>query len=188
MYAWRRNHAFMSNDAIAMADRSATGPWLQPPDGTLPGKAAHIAWILGILPFLEDWHPNKIERIAPLMSQPVVELCLRIPSWFWCEGGRNRATARRAFSDDLPAAVLARRTKSTPGSFVIEILETNKAKIRDMLLGGLLAEAGMLDIDAVAACLQRDVMPPLTVWRILALVDVEAWLRSNEPRMRVSAA
>ena len=40
---------------------------------------------------------NEAERISPLFSQPLMELCLRIPTYVLTEGGWDRAVARRAF-------------------------------------------------------------------------------------------
>ena len=51
------------------------------------------------------------ERISPLFSQPLVELCLRIPTYVLTHGGWDRAVARRAFYDDLPPEIRNRRHK-----------------------------------------------------------------------------
>ena len=57
----------------------------------------------------------------PLVSQPVVEACLSVPSWAWREGGRDRALVRRAFAGTLPAAVSTARVKGTPGRFAAQL-------------------------------------------------------------------
>jgi asparagine synthase (glutamine-hydrolysing) len=38
------------------------------------------------------------ESLSPLMSQPVVELCLQLPTYLLTHGGRGRALARQAFA------------------------------------------------------------------------------------------
>ncbi len=135
---------------------------------------------MGIQNHLEGYRRElSFPKISPLMSQPVVELCLQIPSWMWCAGGRNRAVARHAFATDLPPTIIERRSKGTPGSFIVEIFEANRTKLRDMLCGGVLAAQELLDID----CLQRILNDPRPARggdysRIMAIADTEAWARS----------
>src|SRR3546814_18425449 len=57
-------------------------------------------------------------QITPLLSQPIVELCLSIPTWQWVRGGRDRAVARAAVADLLPALIAQRRTKGGPTGFL----------------------------------------------------------------------
>ncbi|MGK4422636.1 asparagine synthase-related protein, partial [Klebsiella pneumoniae] len=69
--------------------------------------------------YVEGHDPQDLlPTVSPLLSQPLVETCLGVPSWLWFEGGRNRVVARRAFAGDLPADVIWRRSKGTPDSFV----------------------------------------------------------------------
>src|SRR3546814_15687375 len=57
-------------------------------------------------------------QITPLLSQPIVELCLSIPTWQWVRGGRDRAVARAAVADLLPALIAQRRTKGGQTGFL----------------------------------------------------------------------
>jgi asparagine synthase (glutamine-hydrolysing) len=178
-YVWPRQSLFLSQNAIERA-AELDHPWMTAPRGALPGKAMHIAWLLGIQNFLEGFRRELDHPIVtPLMSQPLVELCLQIPTWLWCADGRNRAVARDAFSDLLPPAILARRSKGTPSSFSLEIFETHRASIEAMLLDGHLARQGLIDIGPLSHLLRHphpaQIAEPL---RALRLLDVEAWLRS----------
>jgi asparagine synthase (glutamine-hydrolysing) len=57
------------------------------------------------------------QRVAPLYAQPVVELALSIPLYVHFLNGHERGLARRAFADDIPAAIRRRRWKDrVPGS------------------------------------------------------------------------
>ncbi|WP_232491731.1 asparagine synthase-related protein [Novosphingobium kaempferiae] len=155
-------------------------PWLQVPRGELPGSAAHVRLIAIAQAYVESLDPqDPIPTIAPLLSQPVVEACLRVPSWLWLEDGRNRAIARRAFARDLPIDILARRTKGTPDSFIAEIFETHRPAIRALLGDGLLARHGLIDRNAVLARLD-DPRPARheTFHRILKCVDAESWAQA----------
>ncbi len=183
-YEWPRNATFLTDSAVERAAVPDRHPWLEAPRTALPGKAAHIAWLLGIQNHLEGFNREHTHAmVAPLLSQPLVELCLQIPSWMWCANGENRSIARRAFSQDLPASVIKRRSKGSPGSFVIEIYEAHREVVRALLSDGLLAQAGLLDVDAISAVID-DPRPVRAEHysRIMGLVDVEVWLRSWETR------
>jgi asparagine synthase (glutamine-hydrolysing) len=181
-YHWRSNVEFLDPDAANQVLGAYSHPWLAAPARALPGKAAHIALLLGIQNHLDGAAlatGSAISTVSPLMAQPLVELCLRIPSWMWCSGGRNRAVARDAFADALPAAIIDRRSKGSPSTFLAEIFEANRGVIRDMLLGGLLADHALLDTKELDRFL-ADPRPShgLSFSRILRLVDVEAWARA----------
>src|SRR3546814_10817974 len=45
------------------------------------------------------------DPVHPLMSQPIIEACLSVPSWEACRGGSDRSFTRRAFTGDLPPTV-----------------------------------------------------------------------------------
>lgn len=177
-YSWRGDGSFLSPDALATAHGSIDHPWLVAPADALPGKAAHIAMLLRAQLTLEGFDRQRGPiTINPLMAQPVVELCLSIPSWQWCTGGRNRAVARDAFAYRLPPAIIARRHKGGPDGFSVEILERNRARIAERLLDGRMRQEGLLDHAALEQAL-RDRGPTTGIERvrILALLDTEAWL------------
>lgn len=183
-YRWSTDTTFLSADAVSDATLRLDHPWLIPPPGGLPGTAAHIAQLLAIQNYLEAHfrHP-ELATIAPLLSQPLVELCLQIPSWMWVSGGIDRALARNAFADRLPADIIRRRTKGTPDSVVIQLLEANRPLVRSMLTDGLLAQHGILDCAAIGATLANPTPIAAEICsRILTLCDAEAWARSMQNR------
>jgi asparagine synthase (glutamine-hydrolysing) len=156
-----------------------THPWLDAPADALPGKAAHVAMLTRIQGTIDGF--SRLEappQINPLLSQPIVEACLRIPTWQWCEGGQNRAVARLAFREDLPPRIVNRRSKGGPDSFAFDVIEANRALLREQLLEGVLAQRGLLDLKALENCLdarrwiQRD-----DYVRLSALAEAEAWVR-----------
>jgi len=177
-YRVRPNALFLHPDFVAArGPRDWHHPWLDAPCDALPGKAAHVATILRVQPNLEPSLGTAYPVLNPLVSQPIVEACLRIPSWAWREGGRDRALVRRAFADALPAAVLDRRVKGTPGRFAAQLLDHFRAAIRDRLLGGRLAANRIIDAAALGEVLAGErPVPDLERVRILELVNVEAWI------------
>jgi asparagine synthase (glutamine-hydrolysing) len=179
-YLWTQDRSFLNPDFQEVEDIWSTHPWTSTPKGELPGKAQHIAWILGVRNHIEGYGREQGHAtLWPLLSQPVVEYCLRLPTWTWIDGGRDRVIAREAFVPLLPERVLRRRTKGTPDSFVVEIFERNRKIIQEMLCDGWLASQGLIDREAVAArCHPSVPTRGHSYWQVMRLVDVEAWAQS----------
>lgn len=178
-YRWRGDDHLLSRDVANDAAGKLHHPWLEVPRHGLPGKAAHISLLLRAQMTLEgfDRHTGPM-TINPLMAQPVMELCLEIPSWQWRERGIDRAVARKAFQRRLPAPIIARREKGGPDGFSVEILIRNRAEISDRLLDGRMAEEGLLDRGALQDALRdKGAAHGLERVRILSLLDTEAWIR-----------
>jgi asparagine synthase (glutamine-hydrolysing) len=146
----------------------------------LPGKTAHISLIQRSQNFEHGlgWASGPVQ-LSALMSQPLIESSLAIPTWQWSAGGINRALARQAFYDDLPEATLTRRSKAGPDSAVRAVVGQNRGMMRDMLLGGLLAEHGVLNAAETQSALAIDEHSnnPI-IYRLLDVVEAEAWARS----------
>lgn len=115
----------------------------------------------------------------PLRSQPLLELCLRIPTYTLIEGGWDRALARRAFCSDLPAEVVSRRTKGEISEYALDVLNGNLPFIRDLLLQGHLAKEGWVDRTKLASLLSmaRSREQGL-ISQMYDCIEIEVWLRS----------
>lgn len=177
-YHVRPNPLFLRSDFVSEINpHDWHHPWLRAPAGALPGKAAHVATILRVQPNLEPSLGDRYPVLNPLVSQPIVEACLKVPSWSWREGGRDRALVRRAFESALPPTVLNRRVKGTPGRFAAQLLDHFRLSIRDRLVRGRLSAAGIIDVAAIDAFLSNErPVPDLERVRILELVNAEAWI------------
>jgi asparagine synthase (glutamine-hydrolysing) len=184
---WRRirrpaRHAWMINtDLLAQTEkvRLPRHSWLDCPRGMPPGKAFHVGMLLRVQESIESpFDADGPPMLNPLIAQPVVEACLRIPTWAWVRGGRNRSVARDAFSSDLPAAILNRKAKSGPTSFSSQLLSKYRPQMRERLLGGVLAEQQVIDVAAVSNALDNVMQQsgPRSL-RLLQLADTEAWCR-----------
>jgi asparagine synthase (glutamine-hydrolysing) len=118
------------------------------------------------------------QRVAPLYAQPVVELALSIPLYVHFLHGYERGLARRAFADDIPAAICRRRWKDrAPGSFE-DMTMGNREFIRETLGGGNLAAKGLINTDAIDELLGgggRD--KSFFVGELYAFLDLELWSR-----------
>ena len=158
-----------------------THPWIDPISGRAPGKAGHIAMLLSMQNHVEGYlRDADIPIVNPLVSQPIVELALAIPTWRMIEGGRDRSIVRHAFEASLPREIITRRRKGSPGSFALNVLVQNIDDVRQRLLDGRLVRAGYLDQGAIEAALAKGPGMGKSYMRLLALLDIEAWLQSWE--------
>lgn len=93
------------------------------------------------------------ERVYPLLSQPLVELCLRIPTYRLAQEGRDRGLARAAFARQLPRQIVFRHAKATANRYLGELLRTHAAFVRETLMEGRLVREGLLDRKALERAL-----------------------------------
>lgn len=171
---------FVSEDARNGLPWPEGNPWLAAPSGIAPGKRRHVWSILAIYNHLEGYGREAIAPcLAPLMSQPIFETCMAIPSWLWCHGGNNRAVARGAFRQTLPSAIIDRRTKVSFNGIVQRVLDTHKGSVRETILDGALAREGIIDRDAVDRFLGLPLASGTVLPEVMALVDLEAWISSQ---------
>ncbi len=121
-------------------------PWLVDADGAEPGKLWHVL-SMGVTPSFYNpfGRASDPEPVFPLMSQPLIELCLRLPTYVLISGGWDRAVARRAFAKDVPPQIINRRTKGGATDNVKRIFDRNTAFIREQMLDGLLVKERILD-------------------------------------------
>lgn len=174
---WPRDTTFLAENAAA--DLPEPHPWLEPQPGLLPGSADHLRMIVGIHHFLPDPQPMAPATFHPLLAQPVLELCLRIPSWLWVSGARDRAVARQAFRGLVPDAILDRRGKGTLESMFVRGYRQSRPALERLLADGELAGRGIIDGASVRAYLKREREPrDLGYVRILEIAAAEQWLRS----------
>ncbi|MGF7148947.1 asparagine synthase (glutamine-hydrolyzing) [Sphingomonas zeicaulis] len=177
---WTPADRFTSRD-VASHDL-VRHPWLDRPPRLSSGKRQHVDALLRISDFLD--RPDRLseaEQIAPLLSQPLVEVCLRIPSWLWVAGGRDRAVARDAFADLLPPLIVQRRTKGRLEAMCAGAYLAQRKQLAPILLDGWLARAGMIDTRAIEAYLARPLHAgDFDYFRLLELVDLELWIGSVE--------
>ncbi|WP_162875623.1 asparagine synthase C-terminal domain-containing protein [Sphingomonas crusticola] len=156
-------------------------PWEDPPADILPGKASHVALLAPTLSLVETVDPLRLIPSVPLlMTQPLVETCLTMPTDLWFAPGRNRAIARTAFAERLPQDVINRRSKGSPDAFIATIFEQRKAEIRALLLDGHLAGSGLIDRARLRAAVDDAALAKgYDFTLVLDLVDAEAWVRSR---------
>jgi asparagine synthase (glutamine-hydrolysing) len=176
--SWRLDRQFLSDEACAVP--APDHPWFPGPTDALPGKREQVASIMGLQSISEGSEQSEQATVRhPLLSQPLVELCLSIPSWMWMVGGRNRAVARDAFAHALPPVILNRRTKGDFSGFSADIFDRQRGVLREQLLGGKLAAHGLLDRPAIERFLAEPIRPrDNSFFRLFLFSDMETWIGS----------
>jgi asparagine synthase (glutamine-hydrolysing) len=154
-------------------------PLLKNPRGTPGGKLWHAFQVVGPWEFYDPLgYEDDPELVAPLYSQRVLEVCLRVPVHVLTEGGWDRAVARRAFYSELPREIANRRNKGGIEQHVWSLVDHNRAFTRELLLDGGLVEKGIVDRKKLTTALSGK---PSKVQRgqveLLHFIAAEAWLR-----------
>jgi asparagine synthase (glutamine-hydrolysing) len=163
----------------AYANAIYTHPLLSDARGTPNGKLWHALQISSPWVFYDPLgRDDDPEPVSPLYSQPVLELCLRLPVHLLTLGGWDRAIARRAFYDELPREVANRKEKGGMDQHLRNILDRNITFIRELLLDGALVQEGIVDRKMLVTALSGKVsQTQSTGGEIIDLVCTEAWLR-----------
>ncbi len=164
--------------------------WLESDARVPPGKRWHIRTSVGATALVDplgQW--RDMERISPLRSQPVVEVCLRIPTYWHASDGWSRALARRAFAADVPREILQRHLKGGVDGYVKRLLFANIQFVRELLLDGLLIREGLLDRRKLADTLSgRTTRGGAEMAEVFDHLSTEAWLRTWIDRSYTLAA
>jgi asparagine synthase (glutamine-hydrolysing) len=128
--------------------------------------------------------------VHPLISQPIIELCLQIPCYVLTYGGIDRALVREAFEGVVPNDIVARTTKGGTAGYFNSLLLRNRTFLRDFLLGGLLVTEGLLDKRKTEVALSESslIRDPQLLFPILDAVRAEVWLRTWIGAERKAAA
>ena len=170
--------SFLDPDRLARAAaHMSPHPWLEAKPGTLPGANVHIRKLRHALGN-DGFHSRATHppSIAPLLAQPIVELCLTIPSWQWVGGGVDRSVAHKAFSGLIPKALLERKSGGGPSGFVHQLYHQNEAVVLRRLQSGFLQEHGILSAsgDALRSHVRAG-YHSLNAQRLLALLAADTW-------------
>jgi asparagine synthase (glutamine-hydrolysing) len=154
-------------------------PWASDAEDLPPGKRSQID-LLGqaVNRHRPIPHLEQAPQHHPLLSQPLMEVCLQIPTYLLIRGGRERALAREAFADRVPQEIIQRCDKGSISSHAIRMIRQREPFVRELLLEGELAGAELIAPNELEPHLigrqpfREDHLLPL-----LACVAAEIWLR-----------
>ncbi|WP_454828388.1 asparagine synthase-related protein [Pseudoxanthomonas wuyuanensis] len=176
---WKADGTLLNPARLPMAQEPH--PWMDAPPDALPGDREKIYDLIGTQLYRHARPPGATRPMRfPLLSQPAVEACLKVPTWMWIADGQNRAVARSAFAERLPSGILNRRSKGSYTGYLAAIYARNKMEIRQILEEGQLCAHDILDRTALAKFLASDLAPrDLSFLRTFDLCTVENWLRAQ---------
>jgi asparagine synthase (glutamine-hydrolysing) len=182
---------FVSSTILSPHVRAGAGaaahPWVEDArrKGLPPGKTLHVQGIATTHLYNgRSRRRRDADLVYPLFAQPVMELCLTIPTPDLAGGSYDRPFARQTFAQRLPASVLARRAKGNLTTYFARLVASSADSLRPYLLDGCLSEAGLLDRDELERLLDpRHLicggMPTDVLWAAV----IEAWVRYWQARV-----
>lgn len=165
------------SDALRQAPRFIHPGLLAASD--LPiGKLFQLRNLICPVEYYNPYRPESSpESVHPLLSQPLLELCLKLPTYLLTHGGRGRALAREAFADRIPPAIAHRRSKGGIDEHATAVLQRSLPLVRSVLLDGQLVRRGLLDRAQVESALEgRPSTTGAYVAEVHSCFAVEAWL------------
>jgi len=123
--------------------------------------------------------PDGWAVVHPLISQPLMELCLHLPVSLLLANGESRGLARQAFDGVIPNAIRRRMTKGSASSYFMEFLEANADPLVDALRSGALIELGLMNRADLDTMTRPDNLGVRGLGRSLLIAyTIEAWLRT----------
>jgi asparagine synthase (glutamine-hydrolysing) len=162
------------------ADRAYDLPFADSTHACPPGKLWQISLITGWRPYYTpSMRVHDPPVIAPLLSQPIIETCLRIPTYLQMKGRQERAVARAAFAEEVPREILERRWKGGAEQLAWRLFRRNLPLIREILLDGQLVRHHIVDRPRLEAAL---VVSPASGLKatvpVFELLGTEFWLHA----------
>ena len=162
-------------------DRYVQHPWVADAEDLPRGKQMQIRFLSEVA---NRHRPiARLERAPqhhPLLSQLLMECCLQIPTYLLLRGGRERALARDAFADRVPAQILRRRDKGSIVSHATEMLRQSEPFVRELLLDGVLAGAGVIVRSELEPFIvQRQPFREEHLMPLVACIAAEVWARNS---------
>lgn len=146
-----------------------------------PATVHHLNALLVPPPFYGPFSTaNHPDRAAPLLSQPLIELCIRLTKSLFISGGWDRSLARRAFQGLCPHDIMTRRDKGGVGERANTILETHRKWTLERLLEGQLVKERLVRRPELETILQGGLTRcKTTAVEVCEYLFTEAWLERS---------
>ena len=178
-YSVLKAPSILADDARdALVSEDYRHAWVDAAAGLPPCKIQQIFDVVDCQPFAQMPNPYPA-LIHPLISQPIIELCLQIPSYLLAHGGRERGLVREAFRVDIPTSIFRRESKGGTTSYFNRMLGENLTFLRTLLLEGSLVREGVISRSAMERELSdRAIMRGNEISSVLKAMRAEAWIRN----------
>jgi asparagine synthase (glutamine-hydrolysing) len=175
------NSSFLPSAAITRdLQQYIRHPWTVDVGHLPPGKQLQIQELADLLNRQRPT-PGRIydDEHHPLMSQPLIELSLQIPSFVHLRGGRTRSLARDAFSGCLPQQILSREDKGATTNFTMGLLRRSEKFLHELLLDGELSRRGLIDKSTLELHIKQGKPIRLDqMFGLMGCITAEAWVRN----------
>ena len=163
-------------------------PFLRPFDGDIDslipavlknrkfpqGKVKQIAGLLNLQLNRVPLKDASIPSLHPLQNQPLMELCLSMPSFLLAKNGISRGLVRSAMKEIMPESIRTRQTKGGTLQFVN--LWFQKQSFQNYLLNGELVQHNLVNKDVLKNCFSSSKCIYMKAG-ILDLLPLEIWMR-----------
>jgi asparagine synthase (glutamine-hydrolysing) len=161
------------------SDPQVLAPWFSSDHALPPSKFMHaLDLVLPSLYYNPLGAPTDAEITDPLFSQPLVELCLRIPTYIHTYDGKRRSAIRRALKPDMPPEIVSRYWKGGASRHFKSLLMRNLPFFRELLLDGSLVRHRLLDRRKLEDALSGEPSKSTAhTTEVLDYVCIEAWLQ-----------
>lgn len=143
-----------------------------------PGKAKHIEAIYDAVRFSYGNNSFLSGAIThPLLSQPIIELALKIPTYQSFKDGFDRIFFRRAISRIQKPKALWRRSKGGTTGTVVKSCMAHHKYIMETLLNGKIVQSGIINKKWLDNQLERiEHGQNENLWPILQLLTCQRWI------------
>lgn len=182
---------FLTSSATQFhSDESLTSPWRLGDERMPPGKVDQLDVLFDLVnrhkPMIELERPYEQH---PLISQPLIEYSLQVPTYELLRGGRQRAMARNAFADRVPSCIITREDKGSTHDQFRCLLRGSAPFIREALLDGYLVSTGIVDRAALEGILRHEeTFATDDAFPLLACIAAETWVQHWKPKVTQAVA
>ncbi len=155
-------------------------PWTAPSAAVLPGKRYQLLLLAEVLNRHRPLYGlQEVQEFHPLLSQPLIEACLRIPVYLLLVGGQTRGLARLAFKDCLFPGTVARHGKGETTHFTLSLVRRSLPFLTDVLLDGVLVRQGLLNRSTLQTALRPNTPIDWTaLFPLCACFAAELWAQA----------
>lgn len=154
-------------------------PWIDSAVRLPPGKRDQVLSFIGLYNYFVLYgYGVTLDAINPYQSQPIIELALRIPTYQFVRGGRDRALQRAAFGSLIPERIARRTGKGLINHQLLVAVARNASFLRELVLDGDIVRQDWIDRQAAEALFSEEqLLRGSGLMSALGLVSAEAWLQ-----------
>ncbi len=171
--------SILSDNAVASLDsKYCVHPWVEDACRLPANKVQQVFAVVDCQAFYVRPY-RYAELIHPLISQPIIEHCLQIPSYVLAHRGKSRGLVREAFATDVPSKIIHRYSKGGSTTYFNRMMFGNLQYLHELLLDGILVREGLLNRNALEKELsEQQFVRGIELLPIVNAVRAEKWLRN----------